>query len=119
MSKTNKKSAVVALAYVLLVIGIELISDIGGIYKNKVYPEPKTLPEILNDWHKFVFSGILTFLIAFYWHKSKKQLIFKICPECRNVVSVPAVDDKTNEICNKCNVVLEKLDGFYERHPGL
>ena len=39
-----------------------------------------------------------------------------ICPNCQTLWPAYEIDDA---FCLKCQIILENLDGFYERHPDL
>ena len=105
----------VLLAFVGLFIGV--IAEKYGISRSKV---PNTI-----TWNKFfserlddVFYYIATcsligFLFPSIIFSNQK---FLICPKCQNTYYKDDVKDK---ICTTCNVSLEKLEGFYERHPEL
>jgi len=68
----------------------------------------------LGDIGFFVFGIILVYITIF-----KSDFLVKqgyICPNCEETVERTG----TKEIsCPKCGTKMEKLNGFYERHPEL
>ncbi|WP_031481658.1 hypothetical protein [Maridesulfovibrio frigidus] len=63
---------------------------------------------------------IIIILIAVLYKKPKRQQNISlyettICPECGKVYIVGS--GPTDDICTKCTVKLEPLEGFYDRHP--
>ena len=72
----------------------------------------------------FIFAGI--FYIIYVLLNAKKIIADKknakklekivMCPNCRKPVFVK---DIPGGKCQKCNIELEDVEGFYDRHPGL
>jgi len=60
-----------AAGWALLVIAIEVITELTGIRKYKLTPEPKSPMEVLRCWPIFTTSGLATFLAVFYWRNSR------------------------------------------------
>ncbi|MDD5452102.1 MAG: hypothetical protein PHT49_09445 [Desulfovibrionales bacterium] len=69
--------------------------------------------------------GILAFIIAglsvWLGIRKKTELAFKeeeylICRRCKDTYASNTVPDRH---CPKCNIELERLEGFYDRHPDL
>lgn len=95
-------------------IAVGVITELTGIKKYKPYPDPKTITETIKEWPLFVVVSVTFFVVTFLWQYFKTEKINKICPNCGDVVST-GVDE--NPQCRKCNIPLENLEGFFERHP--
>ncbi len=66
--------------------------------------------------------GLIAIGCALFYRKpktSKKVGYYEntICPDCGKVYIVGS--GPTDDICTKCSVKLEPLEGFYARHPEL
>lgn len=60
-------------------------------------------------------GGLIMFTFAFRKNKNGVRGIF-ICPQCETALPYAEVPDET---CPKCQIKMEPLDGFYDRHPEL
>jgi hypothetical protein len=72
-----------------------------------------------DDNYYITFVGFVLFVVGGWKIIFSKDCYeypswIKICPECEMVF-----DDlgRSESICPNCNVELEPLDGFYDRHP--
>ncbi len=60
------------------------------------------------------------FIITAIKNKSKfSKEKFLICHECKKSFYETDAKEKFNNLCPVCNVELEELEGFYQRHPEL
>ena len=70
----------------------------------------------------FIFAGIFYIIYVLFNAKriitdkknAKKLEKIVMCPNCRKPVFVK---DIPNGKCQKCDIELEDVEGFYERHP--
>jgi len=65
-----------------------------------------------------IIIGVTLFIIGYRkGYKLKKFIaddVFLICPKCGEPYNS---NDVTNDMCPKCQVALEEIEGFYNRHP--
>ena len=82
------------------------------------FPIPKEVGII------FMVLGAFILVYSFFFRKSpfeEKEIDpasenAVMCPECRK----PAYEiDFPGRMCPKCNIEVENVDGFYDRHPEL
>jgi len=74
LNKPIKSFITTASVWTLFVVFIEIYTELTGFRKYKLLPEPKTFLEVIDKWPIFLFSGIVTFLIAYFWqHFSKRK----------------------------------------------
>ena len=64
----------------------------------------------------FIIMGIGIFVIALREKAKDFEDKFLICPKCKQPFNKK---DVLGDRCPKCEVELEDLKGFYERHPEL
>ena len=64
----------------------------------------------------FIIIGLFFILNALRKKAKDFEDRFLICPKCKEPFNKKGVFD---ERCPKCEVELEDLEGFYERHPEL
>ena len=63
-----------------------------------------------------IFIGFLIVVSVIVSRLPSHIIRYWICPKCEK----PTRQAGDNEhLCSVCNVPLERLDGFYERHPEL
>ncbi|MGB3223130.1 MAG: hypothetical protein WBB23_10040 [Desulforhopalus sp.] len=71
---------------------------------------------------KFPLGSVFIIIGIYYLYKAvklqKPEFQYKqwICPQCQETSLLMG---ENNHKCKQCDVVLEKLDGFYERHPNM
>jgi len=68
-----KRCVAIASVWAVITIGIEIITELTGIRKYSMYPEPKSFVEVMHKWPIFVLSGIVVFMVVFYWQYSMKK----------------------------------------------
>ncbi len=109
------KITYVLLGILLIIFGVFLL--FSPVYHDFLYDYYYNF----GQYHKLlglIFIGIGSLLS--YWSYKKKPKYFEdtflICPNCKKPFNEK---DIKNKLCPECKIVLEKLDGFYERHPEL
>jgi len=68
-------------------------------------------------WPFFILTsifGLVCLYISIY--NKGPRMCYWICSNCQEIYNL---DDKNGHQCPQCNIFLEKLDGFYKRHPDL
>jgi len=97
---------------------IAVFSLLGAlmIYKERLYvwDVPVLYPRIFGS--VLVVLGLIGFSYLTYRSRKKENNIATyICPKCRQSIHYTQAKGK----CPTCDVELEPLEGFYDRHPEL
>jgi hypothetical protein len=101
-------------------LGVMLIFiGIGTLIAPVTYrPMYSTYIDLSNiKWPFFIFTSIFGSVCLYIsiYNKGSKTCYW-ICSKCQET---NMLDERTKHQCPQCNIQLEKLDGFYERHPDL
>ncbi len=64
----------------------------------------------------FIGIGIYCLFEFVRRQQPKFEINYWICPTCQESYKKLGSDE---HICEKCNISLERLDGFFDRHPEL
>jgi len=96
----------------LILLGITSLT-VGSLH---IWDIPVLFPKALGA--VLIVSGVFT--LVFLWQKGKDKetadnASVRICPKCEEVVAYY----EKQRTCPVCNIKLEPLEGFYERHPEL
>lgn len=68
---------------------------------------------------RWVAGPFFLILGVFFLIKSlKAKPIIRIYFKCSSCGEVSKLEDKPNRLCKKCGTPIEKLEGFFERHPN-
>ena len=106
---------VILTGLVTAIFGLSVIT--GPRFYDRLYGRYWDFTEV-----KIPFGGALIVIgIIFFWSALRKKAKdfedkFLICPKCKTPFNQKDVPDSR---CPKCEVELEDLEGFYERHPEL
>ena len=106
---------VILTGLVTAIFGLSIIT--GPRFYDRLYGRYWDFTEV-----RIPFGGALIVIgIIFVWSALKKnpkdfEDKFLICPECKTPFNQKDVPDGR---CSKCEVELEDLEGYYERHPEL
>ena len=76
-TKVTKSYLVTASSWAIVVIFIEVVTELTGLKKYKLSPEPKSLVDVVDKWPIFLISGVVTFIIVFYWQKNRSSRAVK------------------------------------------
>ena len=117
MNRSEKRineSIAIAAAITTLVLVIYFISEMVGYNKMNLGASPKSFSEVLGDWPRFLSLGMFFFAGVFWWQMSKKEPEYLICVNC---AVTAAKGNETSKNCIKCGGQLEKLEGYFDRHP--
>ena len=104
------------------ILGISLFGFGFGIILNPKFYDSKHAFYYDFTEVRVPFGGLLIIIgILFVWLAVRKKAKefgdkFLICPKCRTPFNQKDVPEGK---CSKCDVELEDLEGFYERHPEL
>ena len=86
----------------------------GGLVSGGRYSDPHSWTELYSYLPEFVFLFVVVFVGIFVLESMKKKEVYLKCPKCGNVI---ATCENIENVCQECGSTLERLDGFYERHP--
>ena len=95
----------------LLLLGIVILISDEPLRKGGVYIDFTQVKWIAGPF-LLVYGGYLFYRVRTTLSKSER--CYYKCPQCG---FVKELDIKPNPICEKCNSKVEKLEGFFERHP--
>jgi len=104
-----------------LILGLFLLYFGIGLINNPVWISKYGLRFDVSDYQiPFAFSmisaGIYSFWIALTTPRSHVEGATLMCPQCNQPIE--RKQTKGNK-CPTCDVELEPLEGFYDRHPEL
>ncbi len=101
------------LGVMLILLGLGTLID-PVTYRPMYY----TYVDLSNvKWPFFIFTsiyGLICLYISIY--NKGSRTCYWICPRCMGSFRL---SDKKEHHCPTCKISLEKLEGFYERHPEL
>ena len=117
MEDKHKDKLLVASMFGMVGFVCGAIAEKWGISRSKV---PDTI-----SWSEFfaerldnvLIIALIAFLIAYVFHGwLKGNSTYLICFKCQTPYDKNNIN---NNLCPSCNVELEPIKGFYERHPEL
>ena len=115
MEYKNKDKLYVSSMFGALGFLCGVVAEKWGISRGKV---PDTI-----SWHEFfterldnvLLISVVVFALAYILHGwLKGNSTYLICVKCQTPYDKNNIN---NNLCPSCNVELEPLKGFYERHP--
>ena len=116
--KVVKKSVAFSSLLSLFFVIVIVICLKLGIDRWKTYDDPMTWSELYLKLPHIVFFGIGLFVIFFFaaLHNKEGGSSYFVCTRCLNVYYHYQI--KKDE-CPDCCSKVEKMAGFYDRHPEL
>ncbi len=100
------KSKILIFGIFAVTFGIYIWINQGGY----LYGQP--IPLIVGP--ALIVFGLINIVFGFL--RSNKTTITEcICPECEKTIEI--IGECKISSCSACGIVLEPLEGFYERHP--
>lgn len=117
-AKTVKKALAFSFVLAFCLEIVFIITLKIGIRKYYLYLDPMDWSELYIKLPRLALLGIGFFIIAFFLelHEKKEDRSFLICERCLNLYYYYQVE---NGVCPDCSGKVEKLKGFYDRHPKL